>query len=226
MYEELETLDLEDLGEFETLRQRRGPPAPPTRPAWIQWQPSPYHSPRGGQAIRAIIYHFTAGPRLEGTVRWFRSNPSRVSAHFVIGKDGRIVQMVPLNRAAHHAGRSALPGCRGSVNRCSIGIEIVNWGRLRRRGASFFTPSGRRYAGPPPVRARGDYWEPFTDAQYRALIRLTRYLLSRFPGITHITGHEHVALPRGRKNDPGGAFNWARISAALRPVFRGHIGPR
>lgn len=193
------------------------------RPAWIDWIASPYHSSRRGHPITSIIYHFTAGPSLEGTVRWFQNNPKQVSAHYVIGKDGRIVQMVPLDRAAHHAGPSSLPGCRGGVNRCSIGIEIVNWGRLTKRGDKFYTYSGRLYAGPPPVLARGQFWEPFTEAQYGALLRLTKYLLSLYPGITHITGHEDIAP--GRKNDPGGAFAWQWIKSGLGSTFTGHVGP-
>ncbi len=202
-----------------------------------QMRRSPHHSSRRGQVVTAIIYHFTAGPSLASTVRWFRNPRSRVSAHYVIGRNGAIVQMVPLARAAWHAGRSVLAG-RRRVNRSSIGIELANWGSLRRRGQifrrrgrrqrclhPFCTWTGSRYTGPTPIRARRRYWEPFPNAQYRALIRLTRYLLSRFPTITHITGHEDIALPRGRKNDPGGAFKWGRIRKAIRPVFRGHIGP-
>jgi len=199
-----------------------GPVQP--EPDWVEWQPSPYQSGRQGARVRGIIYHFTAGPRLEGTMRWFRNNPHRVSAHYIIGKDARLVQMVSLQRAAHHAGVGSLPGCGRSVNRCTVGVEIVNWGPLRRRAGGFVTHSGQPYAGPPPVAASGGYWEPFTGAQYGALIRLTRFLMSRFPTITHITGHEDIAVPRGRKNDPGGAFDWARIRAALSPGFRGHIG--
>jgi len=198
------------------------PPGSP-RPEWITWVPSPYHSSRYGNAITAIIYHFTAGPSLEGTVRWFQDNPKSVSAHYVAGKDGSIVQMVPLERAAHHAGASSLPGCRRGVNGCSIGIEIVNWGKLTKQGDNFYTHFGKPYKGSTPVYARGQYWEPYTDSQYRALIRLTQYLLTLNPGITHITGHEHIAP--GRKNDPGGAFAWDTIRSGLGTVYAGHIGP-
>jgi N-acetyl-anhydromuramyl-L-alanine amidase AmpD len=194
-----------------------------SQPDWAEGIPSSYHSSRGGHPITAIIYHFTAGPRLEGTIRWFQDNPKKVSAHYVIGKDGRVVQMVPLNRAAHHAGSSSLAGCRGGVNRCSIGVEIVNWGKLTKRGNAFYTHTDKLYTGPSPVLARNQFWEPFTDAQYDSLVRLTHYLLSNYPTITHITGHEDIAP--GRKNDPGGGFEWNRINASLRPVFTGHIGP-
>jgi N-acetyl-anhydromuramyl-L-alanine amidase AmpD len=160
---------------------------------------------------------------LDGTVAWFQNPQARVSAHYVIGKDGSIVQMVSLDRAAWHAGQSSLPGCRGGVNPCSIGIEIVNWGTLTKRGDMFLTHSGRRYKGAPPILARGTYWEPFTDAQYESLLNLTKHLLSNYPGITHITGHEDIAP--GRKNDPGGAFDWDRIRSVLHSLFVGHVGP-
>lgn len=215
-------------------------PAPnPTQTTGIVQQPSPYHSSRHGQPITAIIYHFTAGPKLEGTVEYFKKNSSQVSAHYVLGKDGRIVQMVPLDRASHHAGNSVLAGKKG-VNSFSVGIEIVNWGALLKQGQPyrdsnqqqkrclhpFCTYTGSKYTGQSPVLAQKQYWEPFTDAQYDALIRLTRHILSVAPSITHITGHEDVALPLGRKNDPGGAFDWNRIRTALQPVFRGHIGSK
>jgi N-acetylmuramoyl-L-alanine amidase len=233
-------MDLYELtGELEELSEAPGldlQVAAPTRPAWIDWRPSPHHSSRRGRRVAAIVYHYTAGPTQAGTVSWFQNPQSRVSAHYVIGRNGRIVQMVRLNRAAWHAGRSILAGRRG-VNRFSIGIEIVNWGQLRRRGQRyrrrgvrrrcahpFCTRTGRRYTGQAPIRARGRYWEPYTQAQYRSLIRLTRYLVARYPTITHITGHEDIALPRGRKTDPGGAFDWARIRAALGHSFRGRIG--
>lgn len=201
--------------------------------AWTEWAASPYHSTRSSQKVEVVILHFTAGPRLEGTVNYFKSNSSQVSAHFVVGKDGRTVQMVPLDRAAHHAGKSALPGI-ASVNRSSIGIEIVNWGKLRKSGTGFTSSSFNErtqkyapYAGPTPVEVRGSggstYWEPFTDAQYVALSRLLVDLVRRFPTIKFVTGHEHVAIPRGRKPDPGPAFDWSRIRRAL-PGFTGQVG--
>jgi len=207
-----------------------GPEGEGAEPPGVRWEPSPYHSSRQGHPIRALIYHFTAGPRLDGTVRYFKRNDRKVSSHYVIGKDGTIVQMVPLSRSAHHAGKGRLEGCGGSVNRCSIGIEIVNWGQLQRRNGVFYNHLNRRYVGPTPVQGpdplgRMRWWQPFTEAQYQALVRLSRYLVSRYPTIQTITGHEDVAIPLGRKNDPGGGFDWPRIRSALRGTFGGHIGP-
>lgn len=215
---------MRDTGMFELEDPLLFEQPPEERPNWIGWQPSPNHNTRRGKTVTAIIYHLTAGPSLEGTVSGFKNSKSGRSAHFVIGKDGSIVQMVSLDRASWHAGKSALAG-KKNVNDFSIGIEIVNWGQLSSQGGKFYNWTKKPYIGPRPVLARGVYWEPYTNAQYNALIRLTQYLLTRFPTITHITGHEHVALPAGRKNDPGGAFDWNRISSILKPAFRGHIGP-
>ncbi|MFH0934177.1 MAG: 1,6-anhydro-N-acetylmuramyl-L-alanine amidase AmpD [Pseudomonadota bacterium] len=75
----------------------------------------------------------------------------RVSAHFLIRRDGGIVQFVPVGRRAWHAGASTWRG-RSRCNDFSIGIEL-----------------------------EGSDFEPFTDRQYAALARLTRRLKRRFP---------------------------------------------
>lgn len=72
---------------------------------------------RKGQAITAIVIHTMEGS-LKGTVSWFKT-PGRTvmtSAHYCIGKDGTVIQTVPDDKAALHAGNM-------TWNRGSIGIE-------------------------------------------------------------------------------------------------------
>jgi AmpD protein len=52
----------------------------------------------------------------------------------------------------------------------------------------------------------------FEVSQYETLVRLARQLGRRYP-IDAVAGHEHVAP--GRKRDPGAAFDWPRVAAAL-----------
>ena len=52
----------------------------------------------------------------------------------------------------------------------------------------------------------------FESAQYRALTHLLNALASRYP-IDSVAGHEHVAP--GRKQDPGGGFDWSLMIALL-----------
>jgi N-acetylmuramoyl-L-alanine amidase len=49
----------------------------------------------------------------------------KVSAHYVIGRDGKIYQLVDEKDVSYHAGKSSLPDGRTNVNSCSIGIEIM-----------------------------------------------------------------------------------------------------
>lgn len=197
--------------------------ADPKFPEWVEWSASPHHSQRRAAEVTAIICHYTAGGSLSGTVTWLQNPGSKVSAHYVIGKDGSVVQMVALDRAAWHAGTSMLAGKEGA-NHFSIGFEIVNWGKLTRREGKFYTYTGRVYQGPQPIESQGAYWEPYTDAQYEAVARLTTAILGKYP-IRHITGHSDVATPKGRKIDPGPAFDWQRLKTALPDSYRGHVGP-
>jgi N-acetylmuramoyl-L-alanine amidase len=49
----------------------------------------------------------------------------KVSAHYVIGRDGKIYQLVDEQNISFHAGKSCLPDGRTNVNSCSIGIELM-----------------------------------------------------------------------------------------------------
>ena len=109
----------------------------------------------------------------------------RVSAHFLIERDGQITQFVSCLDRAWHAGISSFEG-REACTDFSLGIEL-----------------------------EGTDDQPFTDAQYQALIALTRQLQQHYPQITpqRICGHSDVAP--GRKTDPGPCFDWARFRREL-----------
>jgi AmpD protein len=102
-----------------------------------------------------------------------------VSAHYYINPAGEIYQAIPDKLRAWHAGKSMMPFAhdqREAVNDFSIGIELL-----------------------------GGTTEPFSDAQYDALIFLTQSLLEKHP-ISSIVGHDQIAP--GRKTDPGSQFRW------------------
>jgi AmpD protein len=109
----------------------------------------------------------------------------RVSAHLLIRRDGEVVQYVPFNRKAWHAGQSSFQG-RAECNEFSIGIELEGTDEI-----------------------------PYTDAQYVQLARVASELVATYPGITadRITGHSDIAP--GRKTDPGPAFDWSRFRRML-----------
>ena len=69
------------------------------------FRPSLSHGPKTAAHQRYIVLHDTEGGGSPASVvDWWDSNGNLVAAHFVVGKDGTIVQCVPLDEIAHHAG--------------------------------------------------------------------------------------------------------------------------
>ncbi len=63
------------------------------------------HGPKGAESQKYIVLHDTEGEgSASGVVDWWDSNGAGVAAHFIINKDGSIVQCVDLDRITHHAG--------------------------------------------------------------------------------------------------------------------------
>ena len=87
-----------------------------TKPPIKEFIESPNHSSRNGTRIDMVVVHCTEGS-LQSTIATF-SNPGgrQVSAHYVIDRNGDIIQMVRDTDRANH--------CRGA-NENSIGIEHV-----------------------------------------------------------------------------------------------------
>jgi AmpD protein len=91
----------------------------------------------------------------------------RVSAHCLIRRDGEIVQYVPFDKRAWHAGVSVYQG-RERCNDFSIGIELEGTDTI-----------------------------PYTDEQYQQLAALTRLLIVSYPAmVDNMTGHCDIAPVR------------------------------
>lgn len=106
----------------------------------------------------------------------------RVSAHLLIRRTGEVIQYVPFDKRAWHAGLSSWDG-RAQCNDFSIGIELEGTDDI-----------------------------PYTDAQYAVLTDVVDALRGAYPQIAPhaVTGHEHIAP--GRKTDPGPVFDWDRLA--------------
>ena len=145
------------------------------------------HGPKGAEHQRYIVLHDTEGEGdPESVVSWWATSGNLVAAHFVVGKDGHIVQCVPLDRIAHHAGygdtghneafgiaedgRDDMAGATpiGSsfadygMNAWSVGIELVH------------------------VGGSGDY----PPEQLEALDRLVAYIDAYYGFESEITDHK------------------------------------
>ena len=140
-------------------------PLPPRNPM-ATWMPSKNHDIRKPQLI---VLHFTNQGSVQQALDTLRTrNPDGpVSAHYLIGRDGHIYQLVSDTLRAWHAG----PGRWGTitdVNSASIGIEIDNNGHV-----------------------------PFPPAQIASLIDLLTDLTRRWHiPRAQIIGHEDMAPSR------------------------------
>lgn len=174
------------------------------------------HAGHGRMVPRVIVIHYTADENAANTIGVIAA---KGLAHFVIDRAGNITSVVPTNQRAHHAGVSAYDGVQ-SVNGFSIGIELVNAGPLRRTEDGRFLEweSKREYRGPvvevPEHKLR--WWAGYSPEQIDALAEVVAELKATLP-IEAVVGHSEIAVPKGRKIDPGPAFPWER--------FRGPIPP-
>jgi len=109
----------------------------------------------------------------------------RVSSHLLIRRSGEIVQYVPFQLRAWHAGASSWAG-RERCNDFSIGIEL-----------------------------EGADHSPYESAQYAMLARVIAVLCRSYPRLTpdRVVGHSDIAP--GRKSDPGPAFDWPRLRSLV-----------
>lgn len=109
----------------------------------------------------------------------------RVSSHALIRRDGELIQFVPFEKRAWHAGQSSYQG-RERCNDFSIGIEL-----------------------------EGTDEDKYTDQQYATLADLIASILLVYPNTSQerIVGHSDIAP--GRKTDPGPGFDWTKLAHVL-----------
>ena len=148
-------------------------------------RPSPNHDERaGGRSPDMIVLHYTGMEDALAALDRLCDPLSKVSAHYLVFEDGRVVQMVQESRRAWHAGQSLWSG-ETDLNSCSIGIEIANPGH--------------------------DYGYPdFPKRQIAAVTALCRGISTRntIPP-TRVLAHSDIAP--SRKRDPGEKFPWRTL---------------
>lgn len=171
-----------------------GSPTMETRDGYIADRA--HRSDAYNQRIRYLILHYTDSEASRAMRTLLGPD---VSSHYLVphtppmsGDRPQIWQLVDEKDRAWHAGVSAWED-RTQLNDTSIGVEIVNRG--------------------PQDTATGRRWEPFPEAQIRAVIALAQDIVHRYRlPPTAILGHSDIAP--SRKIDPGPRFPWKRLHDA------------
>lgn len=165
----------------------------------IEDAPSPNFDDRK-HPVSLLVLHYTGMESGDAALARLRDPEAKVSAHYMVREDGRIVRLVAESGRAWHAGVSKWQGL-DDLNSRSVGIEIVN--------------GGHDYPAP------GGGLPPYPDAQIAAVIALSREIMAQHDiPPTGLVGHSDIAPTR--KIDPGEQFPWQRLAEAglgLWPAF-------
>lgn len=161
----------------------------------IQWRPaSPgnFLQGRQGKQVDRVVIHVTDGT-LRGSAAWFADPKSNVSAHFIVGMDGTVIQCVSVENAAYHAGD-------WGMNLRSIGIEHEG-----QPSKGPWTPSEAQLEASADLVA--ELCRRFNIPPHRA----------------HIIAHSEVNPNRAaRHNCPGPTWPWGKyveeVQARLKPA--------
>lgn len=114
-----------------------------------------------------VVIHHTAQTSLDQTIKTFTLTRTEVSAHYVVSRDGKVVQMVNDYLRSNHAGAGRW-GNDTDLNSSSLGIELDNNGN-----------------------------EPYSDAQIKSLLSLLGTLKKRYNIPTaNFIGHADLAPKR------------------------------
>jgi N-acetylmuramoyl-L-alanine amidase len=135
--------------------------------------------------IDLLVLHYTGMKNGKEALDKMCDPVAKVSAHYMVDRDGSVVNLVSEDKRAWHAGISCWQGM-SSLNDTSLGIEIVNpgheWGYI-----------------------------PFTDEQMASVTVLCKEVMARH-GIEarNVVGHSDIAP--SRKEDPGELFDWKGLA--------------
>ena len=135
--------------------------------------------------IKFIIFHYTGMKKEIDAINRLTSAKSKVSSHYFIKNNGKIITLVPDLYVAWHSGVSSWQKY-SSINKNSIGIEISNPGH-------------------------GIKYKKFNKKQVRSILRLSKFLIKKYKiKSKFILGHSDVSPDR--KKDPGEKFPWEYLS--------------
>lgn len=175
--------------------------------------PTPNAHVDSNRKIKGAIIHYDAGT-YEGSKSWLTDPSSKVSAHYLIGRDGKLCQMCRIQRVAYHAGRN---WGNDNPNRWSVGYELCS-------------------------NASQNY--TFTRIQYDILAQLLAWLFKRenlkfiypdndpksyrnraywsqiYKGPGFVCGHSAV---NNNKPDPGDNFDWKLLKQLYKKYKGGSI---
>ena len=135
--------------------------------------------------IKFVVFHYTGMQSEKQAIKRLTDSDSKVSCHYLIKNDGKILNLVPDLYVAWHAGISNWKKYK-YLNMNSIGIEISNPGHNFK-------------------------YKKFSKKQIIAILKLSKFLIKKYKiKANNFLGHSDIAP--NRKIDPGEKFPWKYLS--------------
>ena len=140
---------------------------------------------RNNKEIKFLIFHYTGMTSEKNAINRLTNFNSKVSCHYFIKNDGKILSIVPDLYVSWHSGISKWKKYK-SLNKTSIGIEINNPGHNLN-------------------------YKKFSRKQIISILNLSKMLTKKYRiKSKNILGHSDIAPTR--KKDPGEKFPWEYLS--------------
>lgn len=168
---------------------------------------------RNGFLPVLIVCHITEGS-FDGAVSWLCNKKSLVSSHFVVAKDGRVSQLVPIEDTSWCNGTTTNPEDKRFYGNSSL--ELV---RSKKTNANYFTISIEHEAF---SKEKGE----LTKEQLDSTVELIKHISKEVKKIynidipfdrEHIVGHYEIN-PVTKPNCPGAKFQFDEIIQKLNLV--------
>ncbi len=152
----------------------------------IDYSPNFSKKSRLKKQVKFVIIHYTGMQSEIESIKRLKNRKFKVSCHYLINRQGKIVSMVPENKIAWHAGKSKWKKFN-NLNNVSIGVELVN--------------KGKKFG-----------YQNFTISQIKSLLKLCKHLKKKYKiKKENFLGHSDIAPLR--KIDPGEKFPWKYLSS-------------
>ena len=136
------------------------------------------------------LHHTAGGGNPIAVANYFQQKEGKVATAFVIGEKGTIVQLFSSKHWAYHLGLkpevfSEMGVTYRSLDKISIGIEICNYGPLKKQNGYFVNYVGGRVDRSQVTELNGKYkghifWQKYTDAQIESTRQLLVYLCDTY----------------------------------------------
>jgi len=160
---------------------------------------------RDGRKAVAVVEHVMAGT-LDGTDAWFHNHTSSASAHFGVGRDGRVFQWVELQDTAWHAGDYDHP---------NTALALVTMGWQQRLPANLWTVG---------VEHEGNTGDGLTPVQFATTVQLHLFIKAELErlGVGYLQFTPQTLLQHAHVNSatragcPGTGFPMASLFGALK----------